>query len=42
MQVHEGEGWRLLVDPAHHPFVVLSGGAGWAAELTASEARALQ
>ena len=42
MQVHEGEGWRLLVDPARHPFVVLIGGAGWAAELTAGEARALQ
>ena len=42
MQVQEGEGWRLLVDPARHPFVVLIGGAGWAAELTAAEASALQ
>ncbi len=42
MQVHEGEGWRWLVDPARHPFSVLIGGQGWAVELTAEEARALQ
>ena len=42
MHVQEGEGWRLLVDPARHPFGVLIGGAGWAAELTAPEASALQ
>ena len=42
MQVQEGEGWRLLVDPARHPFVVLIGGAGWAAELTAQEAESLR
>ena len=42
MQVQEGEGWRLLVDPARHPFVVLIGGAGWAAELTAQEAQSLR
>jgi len=42
MQVQEGEGWRLLVDPARHPFVVLIGGAGWAAELTAEEAQRLR
>lgn len=42
MQVQQGEGWRLLVDPARHPFVVLVGGCGWATELTAAEARALQ
>jgi hypothetical protein len=38
MQVQEGEGWRLLVDPARHPFSVLIGGEGWAAELTQAEA----
>lgn len=38
MQVQEGEGWRLLVDPARHPFSVLIGGEGWATELTQAEA----
>jgi hypothetical protein len=42
MQVQEGEGWRLLVDPARYPFVVLIGGAGWAAELTVQEAQSLR
>lgn len=47
MRVGSGEGWRLEEDPARHPFVVLIGGGpaqggGWAAELTASEARALR
>ena len=42
MQVQEGEGWRLLVDPARYPFVVLIGGAGWAAEFTAQEAQSLR
>jgi hypothetical protein len=41
MQVHEGKGWRLLVDPARHPFSVLIGGEGWAAELTHAEAALL-
>ncbi len=41
MQVREGEGWRLAVDPSRRPFPVLIGGAGWAAELSATEARAL-
>ena len=41
MQVQEGEGWRLVVDPAREPFAVLIGGEGWAAELTGGEARAL-
>ncbi len=41
MQVQEGEGWRLAVDPSRQPFPVLVGGSGWAAELTAAEARAL-
>lgn len=41
MQVQEGEGWRLLVDPARCPFPVLVGGAGWAAELSRAEAAQL-
>lgn len=38
----EGEGWRLGFDPLRQPFSVLIGGAGWAAELTASEAAGLR
>ena len=41
MQVQEGKGWRLLVDPARCPFVVLVGGEGWAVELSRAEALAL-
>lgn len=41
MQVQEGEGWRLLVDPARHPFPVLIGGEAWAAELSAAEVELL-
>jgi hypothetical protein len=41
VKVQEGEGWRLVVDPAREPFTVLIGGEGWAAELTGAEARAL-
>lgn len=42
MQVQEGEGWRLVVDSSRRSFPVLIGGAGWAAELSAAEARALR
>lgn len=42
MQVQEGEGWRLALDPDRQPFPVLVGGQGWAAELTLGEARALR
>ncbi|MFM7265127.1 MAG: DUF1818 family protein [Cyanobium sp.] len=42
MQVQEGEGWRLTVDPLRRPFLVLIGGSGWAAELSAPEAEALR
>jgi hypothetical protein len=42
VQVQEGEGWRLVVDPPRQPFSVLIGGDGWAAELTAAEALALR
>lgn len=47
MEVLEGKGWRLVFDPARHPFVMLIGGGpedagAWAAELSAAEAQALQ
>lgn len=47
MEVREGSGWRLVLDPDRQPFVVLIGGGdaeagAWAAELTLAEARALQ
>lgn len=38
----EGQGWRLAWDPQREPFPVLIGGDGWASELTAAEAAALQ
>ncbi|MCP9807958.1 DUF1818 family protein [Cyanobium sp. HWJ4-Hawea] len=41
MLVQQGEGWRFLVDPGRHPYVVLVGGCGWATELTAAEAQEL-
>ena len=41
MRVEDGLGWRLVVDPARHPFPVLVGGASWAVELTAAEAQGL-
>jgi hypothetical protein len=37
VEVCEGEGWRLVIDPARQPFAVLIGGQGWAAELTRDE-----
>ena len=42
MELFEGEGWRLRVDPARQPFPVLIGGHDWGAELTAAEALLLQ
>jgi len=41
VRVQEGEGWRLAVEPSRRPFPMLIGGAGWAGELSAVEARAL-
>ena len=41
MQVQEGEGWRVAVDPSRRHFPMLIGGSGWAAELSAAEAEAL-
>jgi hypothetical protein len=42
VQVLEGQGWRLLVDPARHPFPVLIGGEAWAAEFSWAEAAELR
>jgi hypothetical protein len=41
LQVQEGPGWRLCVDPSRSPYPVLIGGGDWAAELRAEEALAL-
>jgi len=46
VEVQEGEGWRLVIDPARQPFPVLLGGGeaaavSWAVELTAPEAETL-
>ncbi|MBE9154142.1 MULTISPECIES: DUF1818 family protein [unclassified Cyanobium] len=41
MEVLEGQGWRLVVDPCRAPWPVLIGAEGWAAELSAGEARLL-
>ncbi len=38
----EGEGWRLAWDAGRHPFSVLIGGEGWAAELNEAEAFSLR
>jgi hypothetical protein len=37
VQVCEGEGWRLVVDPARHPYLALIGGSDWAVEFTREE-----
>lgn len=47
MEVREGEGWRLGVDPRRAPYPVLIGAtvgpaAAWAVELSLAEARALR
>lgn len=42
MELFDGEGWRLRVEPARQPFPVLIGGSEWGAELSASEALILQ
>ncbi len=42
MEVREGEGWRLVVDPTRRPFLALIGGSNWASELTGPEVLALQ
>ncbi len=42
MEICEGQGWRLVVDPSRSPFTALIGGEGWASELTEDELLALQ
>jgi hypothetical protein len=42
LRIEEGDGWRLVIDPARAPFSVLIGGAGWATELTRAEAALLR
>ena len=42
MEICEGQGWRLVVDPSRSPYTALIGGEGWACELTAAELLALQ
>ena len=37
MEVSQGEGWRLVVDLARHPYIALIGGSDWAVELTRDE-----
>lgn len=41
MQVDEGVGWRLVVDPSRQPFSVLIGGSAWSVEFTEPEALTL-
>ena len=42
MEICEGQGWRLVVDPSRSPYTALIGGEGWACELTGAELLALQ
>jgi hypothetical protein len=42
MEVQEGEGWRLVIDPTRASFPVLLGGRDWAVELEIGEALALR
>jgi hypothetical protein len=42
MEIGEGPGWRLVVDPRRSPYSALVGGEGWAAELTAAELQTLR
>ncbi len=37
MQISEGEGWRLQLDPKRHPYSALIGGQDWAIELSSHE-----
>lgn len=42
MEINEGNGWRLAVDPQRRPYGGLVGGDRWAVELRLEELRALQ
>jgi hypothetical protein len=41
VEICQGEGWRLVLDPARYPFSALIGGQDWAAELNGDELSAL-
>lgn len=42
MQISEGEGWRLQLDPERRPFAALIGGLNWAFELDRHEIATLR
>jgi hypothetical protein len=42
LEICEGEGWRLVVDPGRALYIALIGGEGWASELTSDELHALR
>ncbi len=42
MEICEGQGWRLVVDPDRFPYTALIGGEGWASELNGAELLALR
>ncbi len=42
MQISEGEGWRLQLDPERRPFSALIGGSDWAIELDQDELACLR
>jgi hypothetical protein len=42
VEICEGQGWRLVVDPSRTPYTALIGGEGWASELTGVELLTLQ
>jgi len=42
VQIQEGDGWRLQVDPERRPYSALLGGSDWAVELDAGELGALR
>lgn len=42
MQIQEGDGWRLQVDPERRPYSALLGGSDWAVELDTGELGALR
>lgn len=42
MQIVEGDGWRLVIDPARRPYGALIGGRDWAAELRCDELACLR
>ena len=41
MEVCQGEGWLLVIDPARDPYIALVGGSDWAVELTRQELETL-